>query len=275
MENSVPNSGLQATTRPAYDRGPVSWAETLAGAALFLALGANLILEKIPMTWNPAARLPLWNASIWILLLLPAAGVATGWIWNFPRWTYPYAGLALLTGLYLSNASTPGLSLFGVPFFGRELWGGRAFIPLLLACGTGLLVTRSFRPLYVLFDRAAHDLTLISFALIGGQWLWWLMCFDGMEWRFALPWLALLILLLAGASAAYLRSRGAARRVASLVAGILLSMAVSTVVSTLYWLEDGGVDFAGMALLAGPVLIAMLAPALIELSRLTDEAAGT
>jgi hypothetical protein len=125
----------------------------------------------------------------WILLLLPPSGVAIGWVRNFPRWSYPYAGLAVLAGMYMANASSPGVSLFGIPVFGRELWGWRALVPLLLACGTSLLVTRSFRPLYVLFDRAARDLTLVTYGMFGGLPLWVFVSFDEMDRRYSLSWM--------------------------------------------------------------------------------------
>jgi len=272
MKSRVDNPRQPRETGPVEDRSPASWVETLAGVALFLAFGAFLILEEIVSGWEAPGSIQLRNALFWILLLLPPSGVAIGWVRNFPRWSYPYAGLAVLTSMYMANASSPGLSLFGIPVFGRELWGWRALVPLLLASGTSLLVTRTFRPLYALIDRAARDLTLVTYGMFGGLPLWVFISFDEMDRRYSLSWMVVLALLIAGAVLAYLRSRSPQQRVVSLTAGILLSFAITTAVPTLYWLENGWVN-VGLAIAMAVFLAAfMLAPAYFGLTRQTSGA---
>jgi hypothetical protein len=68
-----------------------------------------------------------------MFFIIPAVGYGTGWRKGFPRWSYPYGSVLLLISLYFMNASTPGISFFGYEGFGRELWGWRSRIPLVIA----------------------------------------------------------------------------------------------------------------------------------------------
>lgn len=254
-------------TSPIHDQSPTPWDETLAGASLFLVLGVFLILEEIPIVIDASERTQVRVLMFAALMLLSLCGVAIGWMRNFPRWSYPYCGLAVLVSVYMALASGPIITLFGFPLFGREMWILWALVPLLLACGAGLLVTRSFHPLSMLVDRPARDLTLITYTLFGALPLWAFISFDDLDWRFALLWVVVLTLVLAGTAAAYLRSRSSRQRVVSLTLGVLLSIAITTMPPVLYWLEYGWVGVV-VSIELGILLAAfMLAPAFLDLAQ--------
>jgi hypothetical protein len=79
---------------------------------------------EFPHEWN----IPVWVPGIFFvstLFVLPI-GICIGWIKGFPRWSYPYVGHVIVFSLYMVNVATPGF------LFGRELWGWRAWIPLMV-----------------------------------------------------------------------------------------------------------------------------------------------
>jgi hypothetical protein len=221
--------------------GAGSWTAILLGAAIFLVWGAYLVLHEIPHEWAVSKSLDsLSTGYLWVVLLLPPAGVGLGWVKGFPRWSYPYASLALLFSLYLMNASTPGLRLFGFETFGRELWGLRALVPLAVALLAGLLITRSWQPARRFLAHLRSDLTLISFTLFGAMPFLILISFDEMNRAYSLPFMLGLTLVMLLTVAAYLRSAHPRHRVLSLAIGIVLIVAVNTLVPTAYWLQNGG-----------------------------------
>jgi hypothetical protein len=155
-----------------------NWLRDLAGAILFL--------------------------SLWFLI--PLLGFGIGWLKGFPRWVYPYVAFSVLISLYLMNASTPGIVLFGVPIFGREPWGIYACLPGLLMAAVVLALTRSFRSLLVFFENGWKDWTRFTYALFGLMPLVNWIAFDEIRDSYELPFQTVLILIMVLAAAAYLRS---------------------------------------------------------------------
>ena len=93
-----------STTRGKRDRG--SWTATLAGLALFLIYGLDLIVGEIPHTWAAPTWLPEIKKALFLSgLALPALGWGIAWVKGFPRWSYPYVGLELLVSLYMMNVA--------------------------------------------------------------------------------------------------------------------------------------------------------------------------
>lgn len=86
---------------------------------------------------------------------------------GFPRWSFPYWGMALAFSSLLVGAALPGLIVFGHTFGRGELWGWRAWIPVLTVAVIALLLTRVVRPLRQLVTGVWHDWTRLSFAFYG------------------------------------------------------------------------------------------------------------
>jgi hypothetical protein len=238
-------------------------AATLAGTLLFLVTGMWLVLSVVPAGWG----LPTWlstAADHWFLgwLLLPALGVVVGYCLNFPRWSYPYVGLQLIMSLYMTNVSTPGLRILGYTFPRHFLWGWLAWIPLFVAIGAGLLITRSLRPLGRFFTNLGGDATQLSFAFFGFFPLLILIAFDEVTDFFSLPWIALLSALMVLIAWLYMRQVDIPQRTAVLAGGLALLLAGTIVGTYMYWGK------AGMALIPAITLsvivgLVMLLPALI------------
>jgi hypothetical protein len=247
---------------------PTPWPASLAGAALFLLWGLELIGGEIPHEW----AVPTWvHTLVGILfvsgLLLPPIALCVGWIQSFPRWSYPYVGHMVVYSLYVTSVATPGLRVFGVPVFGGELWGWRSWVPLLAVALIALLVTRSVRPLFRLFTQVWQDWTLLTFSLFGILPLWVAISFDEMDRLYSLVFMVILAVLMTGAALLYLRSRRSGARIAALAIGIVPTIAVTVVAPTLYWQRHGWVSPWGAALLGGAVLLVMALPAAIGLLR--------
>jgi hypothetical protein len=260
--------------QPVPSEKPSPWPETLAGVFIFIQFPLLYYFSRsiFPAVFSPGAT--SWLAllagvflffSLWFLI--PLLGFAIGWLRGFPRWVYPYVGFSILVSLYLMNAGTPGIMLFGIPIFGRELWGIRACLPGLLMAGIVLALTRSPRSLLVFFENGWKDWTCFSFALFGIMPLVNFIAFDEIADAYKLPFQIGLVVIMVLAAAAYLRSTSATGRVLSLVAGFSLCVLVDSIAPTLYWLESGGVYITGMVIFAVSFLIVVFLPALIGLFR--------
>jgi hypothetical protein len=170
---------------------------------------------------------------LWLLLAGFALALGVGWVKGFPRWAFPYWGLGLLLSLYMQEAATPGLVLFGYTFGPRELWGWRAWVPVLLAICGGLVWTRSLKPLRELASGVWNDWTRLSFALYG--WLPQVLPIFLDEIRGVQPFLIAFDLVLAVGALAYMRSTDTTRRVASLLIGLTTAWAGATIYKAFYW----------------------------------------
>jgi len=248
--------------------GPSSWGETLAGMILFLISGLGLILNEIPHDWG----VPLWlthlaGALLLAYLLVPAIGFGIGWIRGFPRWSYPYWGLALLVSLYMMRVATPGLRILNYTFGRNDLWGWRAWIPVSAMAVIALLITRSLRPLFKLFTNIWADWTRLTYGMFGFMPLLIGIGFDEVDRLYSLPFMVALTFLMVGTALAYLRSTRQWQRVSALLIGIILVAAIVAVAPTVYWLENGWVNVQGTVIGGTIVVLVMFSPALIGLLR--------
>ena len=248
--------------------GPSSWAETLAGMTLFLISGLGLILNEVPHDWV----VPLWlthlaGALLLAYLLVPAIGFGLGWIWGFPRWSYPYLGLALLVSLYMMNVATPGLRILNYTFGRNDQWGWRAWIPVSVMIVIALLITRSLRPLLKLFTNIWADWTLVTFGMFGFMPLLIGIGFDEVDRLYSLPFMVASTFLMVGTALAYLRSTRQWQRVLALLIGIILILTIVAIAPTVYWLENGWVNVQGVVVGGTIVGLVMFSPALIGLLR--------
>jgi hypothetical protein len=141
---------------------PASTGQVVKGSLPFLMFGLLLIFFELPHEWNLPAWVQIVSGFLFVLLLiLPAIGFGVGWAQSFPRWSYPYAGMAFIMALYVANVTTPGLNILGYPIFGRDPWGWRAWIPLGVAFVVALVVSRSFKPFVKLFSNLWKDWSIL------------------------------------------------------------------------------------------------------------------
>lgn len=253
---------------------PATWGETLAGVLIFVQFPLIYYFMIYIYPTVPGEEPPNWlqNLVAAILFLgiwfvIPLVGIAIGWVKGFPRWVYPYVAFAVLDSLYLMNASTPGISIFGLPLFGRELWGVRACLPGLFMVAVVLALTRFSRPLWLFFVNGWKDWTRFTYALFGLMPLINFVSFDEIADSYEMPFQAGLIVIMVLAAAAYLRSATPTGRVLSLLAGFGLCVLIDTIAPTLYWLENDGVDVRGMVTYAIGFMVLVFLPAAIGLFR--------
>jgi hypothetical protein len=241
-----------------------SWPGVAAGLAIFVIASLMLILSELPqMVESPASKGTLYTLVFWGLLLSPELGLIVGWI---PRWSYPYPAPALLMALFIAFVSTPGLAIFGYPTFGRELWGLRAFIPLLLGAGIAWLITRSFQPIKHFITQMRQDSTLATYALTGTLPLVILIAYDEIDRGYSLRDMVIVSSLMILMALIYLRSRGDRQRGLSLGLGIPLIIGFTKISTTAYWqsLGPGHVDVSGAILWTLIVTALYLSPILLS-----------
>lgn len=245
-----------------------SFLAAFAGTVLFIVWGLDLIVNEIPHTWSAyfQTATTLHTFLFAGLLFIPPALLCLGWVQGFPRWSYPYAVHTVIFSLYISNASTPGFNVFGVEMFGREPWGWRAWIPLLVVAVIALIVTRFTKPTGRFFTNIWNDWTLLTFGLFGCMPLLVAIGFDEMDRLFSLYFMVILTLVMAGAAWSYLRAGTQRGRVIALLSGIGLTTIILAVAPTLYWQWNERVDPTGMLITGGIILSFMFWPVLIGLA---------
>jgi hypothetical protein len=180
----------------------------------------------------------------------------------------------LIAALYIQNASTPGLRFFGIPIFGRELWGWRSWIPLTAALVIVLAVSRSFKPLTRFFVNLWQDWSIPSYLMVGALPFWVMIMFDEMDHVYSLFFVIPFTVLLVAMAFFYLRSRTTWQRVLALSLGVIVIIFPSVLGSNFYWQRHSGITLSGaesMLLLAAKVSLVMLLPAWLELFRRSAE----
>ncbi len=160
-----------------------------------------------------------------------------GWLKGFPRWSYAYLGLMLPFSALLTRAATPGLHLFGHTFSHNELWGWRAWIPLLFVAALAFLITRSARFQVRFFTNIWHDWTRLSFAFYGAVPLLLGISFDEVHNPYEAHSLAAAAVLLALGAYLYVRGTSVWRRIIALVGGFTLSWAIAVLFLSTHWHE--------------------------------------
>lgn len=249
---------------------PATTGQVMMGALPFFLFSLILIMLKLVVTlmelewFNTVGGILLWT---W--LLLPAIGFGIGWVQGFPRWSYPYVGMALILAFYIQNASTPGLNFFGIPIFGRELWGWRSWIPLAVALVIALVISRSLKPFVSFFVNLWKDWSIPSYFMAGAlPWLV-LIAFDEIDRLYSLYFMVPFTVLLIGMVILYLRSQYTWQRVLVLTMGVLVIIYPAALGSNSYWLAHHGTftTNAEMFVQAGKISLVILIPAWLELFR--------
>ena len=250
---------------------PATTGQVTIGTLPFFLFGIFMIMLELPITVFEAG----WFAPLGLivliggLLILPSVGFGIGWVQNFPRWSYPYVGMALVMALYIQNASTPGITLFGIPIFGRDLWGWRAWVPLVMAFVIALVVSRSFKPFLRFFTNLWNDWTIPSYLMLGVLPLLVAIAFDEMDRLYTLYFMITFAILFVGMAILYLRSQTRAQRVLILTLGVVVIVFSAELGSNSYWLAHHGTFTTNAEILVEAVKIAtiVLIPAWLELLR--------
>lgn len=231
--------------------------EIIAGIFPFLLFGLMFTLQGLDYhTSSSWMRHGIVGYLIVHAILIVGLGI--GWALRFPRWSYAYLGVVLMTSNWLAGVATAGLHLFGYTF-GREQWGGRGWVPLLALTAVMLLITRSLRPLTQLFQGIQYDWTRLSFAFYAAlTWLLLGITYDGKTWynqTLYLPLnLSLLTLTVAGGAFFYMRNRRLWSRVLALQAALILYVPISALVTAL----DGNSEFGSQPTAVGRLLLPLV-----------------
>jgi hypothetical protein len=222
----------------------------------FVLLGVMVLSFEVPYQWG---NQNLFRSLSMILMLggylLILIGLLLGALAGFPPWALPYLVYAIVFALYIANASTPGLVVFNVEMWGREVWGFRACVPLGIVV---LLVARLNRHPWELVNKLWHgiakDWSRLTFGLYGILPLLVWINFDEMDNTYSFPGAMLgLVLILCGA-VFYLRLKSPFWRTFSMI--LCASLGILAVMTTahLYW-ETHSVNLATgeSRLLEGPI----------------------
>jgi hypothetical protein len=241
-----------------------SWTILLAGSTIFFIWGLEAILLELAFSTNRTELNATMMVSIlilsWVLFLLPPAVVGFAWMRNFPRWTYPYVGAALVYAATMDGISSPEFPFSNGVY---SPWGWRAWIPLIMAVGIALISTRSVRPLGRFFINAWDDWTLLSFAMFGMAPLFLLASFDELAPGYSLKFMPVVLIILVTTVMLYLAGRYLYQRAWVLFTGAFLSLGITMVVTEVYWMGVGGFDMRRLALIQAVFLGVMFSPGLI------------
>lgn len=249
-------------------REPLNWVTLLASSAIFIIWGLEAILLEIAFSTNRTQLNATMMVSIrmlsWVLFLLPPVVVGFSWTRNFQRWTYPYVGSALVYAAVMDGIASPE---FPFSSGGYNPWGWRAWIPLVIAIGVALFVTRSLRPLRRFFTNAWEDWTLLSYAMFGMAPLFLLASFDEVASGYSLIFMPVVVIILVITSLLYLASQHLYQRAWLLFTGAFLSLGITMVVTEVYWMGVSGFDMRRIALIQAVFLAVMFSPGLIGVFR--------
>lgn len=255
--------------RDDFTNVPATTGQVMMGAFPFFLFGLFMIILELPIllfeqNWFNS----LGGILFGTLLILPAIGFSLGWVQNFPRWSYPYAGMAFLMALYIYQVSTPGLNFFGIPIFGREMWGWRAWIPLATAFVVALVVSRSFKPFTSFFHNLWKDWSIPSYLLVGALPLLVMILFDEIDRMYSLYFMVLFAVLLVGMAILYLRSQYTWQRVLTLTIGVIVIIFTAVIGADSYWDGLNRIYLSRDRLFTtGTTALIMLLPAWLELLR--------
>lgn len=254
-----------AALRDVDGRG--SWGEALAGMVPFLVFGLTMVLSEylVRPVWSAYGTTVYCFVACYVALLV---GLGVGWVKGFPRWSYHYGGLVLVSTWWWMGLNSPRVWIFNGP---------GAWVPLWVMAATALLLTRSWRPLRQLLEGAWHDWTRLSFGLYGCMPLVVWLLFDEVTAPYSAPYLAGSAVILAVGVLAYVRSARTSQRALALLIGMTLSWGVATVGTAIYWdglqkpwMMEPGHWYAvvqGMVIAWGVLAGLTFAPALLSLLR--------
>ena len=270
------------TTVPAVEkveRKPGQWGETALGLLPFLVIGLATLLMAAPASAAGMQVLMVMN-SIFFLggYLVILYGLFRGWLLGFPRWVYPYLVCGIVFAYFFSTSATPGLAIFGVPLFGRDLWGWRAFVPLGIVAVLALVCSRPPWGNLVHFVKGIwNDWTRLSFGLYGLMMTATMVLMDEVERSFRFPPTLLAVVLVILGALGYMRLGKTWQRMAALLVCAGVSLVILLAAMDYFWrthfmnfatgevrVLDVAVDpwslISQAARITGPALLILLLP---------------
>jgi exosortase O len=207
------------------------------------AVWTSLSLFVIPALLVLITRVLPPNISSIVAVILVGfliTSIVAGLIKGLPDWSLPFLGVVIsFVGVYgvltmLESVLAPiWMSLFEQlthteALLPRLTWqfirSGHAAFSILLVLAGLMIVLRLFSPTRPFYDRLTQDRPQLSFILYGAIPLIILIDFD--EYRYDELFTAALYLALAAGAWGYLRYRGQAKRILSLVIGVTLAFTI-------------------------------------------------
>ena len=242
------DTDLQSVREPGY----ILW----AGLFPFVLLGLMALSFEIPREWG---NQDLFRSLAGILMfggyLLIMMGLLFGALAGFPPWALPYLIYGLVFALYISHASTPGLVVFNIEMWGRDLWGWRAWVPFGIVIALVLLLNRHpWGLLESLWNGVVKDWSHLTFGLYGLFPLLVFISFDEMDNLYSFPGAMVGLVLITIGAFFYLRLKSPFWRTFSMVMFAFLGILAVKVTSHLYWdTHDVNLMTGERRLLEGPI----------------------
>ncbi len=248
---------------------PASWGETLAALGFLLMFPLFLLVGLLLMPFLKDFQDPGFGLGILLTMVgMLLAALVIGWVKDFPRWVFPYWGMALLISLYMHS--------FTGTIAGYEVRGGWwVWTPLGIVVLVGLLWRRNLKPVYALFRSLWQDWTLPSFAFYGALPLLVIAAYDEVHNEGA--FVTLILVILGIGAIGYMRTQTPWRRFAWLLGGFSLGWMILMAHQVIYWngRQETGMpkpvtwqDALGWTSEFGAVLLLILsAPVVIGLAR--------
>jgi hypothetical protein len=202
---------------------PSSRRGALIGALPFLAFGLASMLGKLTLD-IVYPGIYFWM-GFYVFILI---GLLIGWVKCFPRWAYAYLGWALVFAWWWNNASSGGWKILGYTF-------SRIWLPLGVVALLALLRTRSLGPIKQFFIGIWNDWTRLSFAIFAFP-AWMALLYDENHHPYLLFFMLGSTLALSLGAYLYLRGTSLAKRMVSLVGGLLVAL-------TFGWICEGTWDY--------------------------------
>jgi hypothetical protein len=222
----------------------------------FVLLGIMALAFEFPREWGSGE---LFRTIGGVLMfggyLVILIGLLFGALAGFPRWSFPYLIYSVVFALYISNASTPGLVVFNIEMWGRELWGWRAWVPLgVVIILVPILNRHPWKLLKSLWNGVANNWSHLTFGLYGLLPLFILIGLDEMDNAYSFPAAVGGVVFILIGAIFYLRLKSRFWRTFSLFAFAFLSILAIMATSNLYW-NTYSVNFTTgeRRLLEGPV----------------------
>jgi len=226
------------------------------GILPFVLLGIMAVAFEFPREWGNAELFrTLGGVLMFGGYLIILIGLLFGALAGFPRWSFPYLIYSIVFALYVSHAATPGLTVFNIEMWGRELWGWRAWVPLGIVIVLVLLVNRHpWQLLKSLWKGVVKNWSHLTFGLYGLLPLFIFIGLDEMDNAYSFPAaVGGAIFILTGAIL-YLRLKSRFWRTFSLFLFAYFGILVIMATSNFYW-NTHSVNFTTgeRRLLDGPV----------------------
>lgn len=211
--------------------------EVVLGVLPFLVMGlASLLLQAPASVLSMQAFQILGGLLFFGGYLFILYALLRGWLLGFPRWVYPYLVYAVLFMFFLANAATPGLAIFGIPLFGREVWGWRAGVPLGIVAVLALVSSRQpWANLARLAKAIWNDWTRLSFGLYSLMIMATLVIMDEVERSFRFPPTLLAVAVVILGAYGYMRLRKNWQRMAVMLACAGVSMIIMQASADYFW----------------------------------------